>query len=92
MRKVLANDPEHPRVFAHILDDGTIDIRRQDQQFTIIGENFTLIGTNPQGTGKTVLMVKDKKLVEDDLQFKNEETKDGEEEPNGEAEEPVQED
>lgn len=72
MRIVLSNDPgiPRPRVFAHVLDDGTIDILREGHRITVIGEQFTLIGTNPQGNGKTILQVKDGKLVEDDLQFK----------------------
>lgn len=73
MKKVLCSNSETPRVFAHILDDGTIDVVRQDQRFTILGESFTLIGTNPQGNGKTVLQVVDGKLLEDDIEFKVEE-------------------
>lgn len=72
MKKVLCNNTDLPRVFAHVLDDGTIDIVRQDQRFTIIGESFTLIGTNPQGGGKTVLQIVNGKLIEDDIKFKEE--------------------
>jgi hypothetical protein len=86
MKKVLCNNTDLPRVFAHVLDDGTIDIVRQDQRFTVIGESFTLIGTNPQGGGKTVLQIVNGKLIEDDIKFKEEtpepieekETKNGE--------------
>lgn len=80
MRKILSNDAEHPRVFAHILDNGTIDIVRQEQRFTIIGTEYTVIGTNPQGGGKTVLVVKNGKLLEDGVIFKKE-PKTDEEEP-----------
>lgn len=70
MRKILCNNSEHPRVFAHLLDNGTIDIVRQEQRFTVLGKDFTMIGTNPQGTGKTVLTVANGILVEDNLTFK----------------------
>lgn len=70
MKKILCNNSELPRVFAHQLDDGTIDIVRQEQRFTILGANFTILGTNPQGHGKTILQVVDGKLIEDDIKFK----------------------
>lgn len=82
MKKILCNNSEVQRVFAHVLDDGTIDIVRQDQRFTIIGETFTLIGTNPQGDGKTVLQVVGGKLVDEDLKYK-EDNPDGKENNNG---------
>lgn len=72
MKKILANDGFGKRVFAHLLDDGTIDFFREGHRVTVIGESFTLIGTNPQGTGKTVLQVVGGKLVEDDIKFKEE--------------------
>lgn len=89
MKKVLCNNTELPRVFAHILDDGTIDIVRQDQRFTIIGESFTLIGTNPQGGGKTVLQVIGGKLVEDDINFKEENPEPIEDKENDNGEKPT---
>ena len=75
MRKIICQNDEHKRVFAHQLDDGTIDIVRQDQRFTVVGNDFIIYGTNPQGGSKTVLMVKDGKLQDDDLEFKDEEVK-----------------
>lgn len=78
MRKVLCANSKYDRVFAHVLDNGTIDIQRQDQTFTIIpnADGFILIGTNPQGRGKTTLIVKGGKLVEETVKFK-------EDKPNG---------
>ena len=71
MKKILASNStdEFIRIFAHLLDDGTIDIVRQEQQFTIIGTDYILIGTNPQGGGKLVLQVKDGKLNTDEINF-----------------------
>lgn len=87
VKKILCNNSELPRVFAHLLDDGTIDIVRQDQRFTIIGESFTLIGTNPQGEGKTILDVVGGKLQDEEINFKEEE-KDGNQEIKPEANDP----
>lgn len=80
MRKILQDDEFGTSVFAHVLDDGTIDILRDKRhRFTIIGESFTLIGTHHQGTGQTIVRVKNGKLLEEDLKFKGE--KEDEEEP-----------
>jgi hypothetical protein len=77
MKKILESNPhpEFPKVFCHLLDDGTIDIVRQDQRFTIIGRDFTLIGTNPgvRYNHKTVIRVVDGKLIEDNIKFKEDE-------------------
>jgi len=81
MKKILCNDTEFTRVFAHLLDGGTIDIVRQDQRFTIIGESFTLVGTNPQGQGKTILNVVDGKVDTTEVKFKEQENEDGKQEP-----------
>lgn len=78
MRKIICQNDEHKRVFAHQLDDGTIDIVRQDQRFTVVGNDFIIYGTNPQGGNKTVIIVKEGKLQDDDLEFKTEEVKDNE--------------
>lgn len=81
MRKILCQNCEPKRVFAHQLDDATIDIVRQDQRFTVIGTDYTIYGTNPQGSGKTVLIVKGGKLVEDDIDFKVDESGNKPDEP-----------
>ena len=73
MRRILCDDEFGTRVFAHVLDDGTIDyLREKTHRVMVFGDNFTLIGTNPQGDGRTVIVVKDVKLVEEGLRFKGE--------------------
>lgn len=80
MKKILCTELEEglpPRVFAYLLDERTIDIKRNidsngvaKHRFTIVGNDFTIMGTNLQGKGTTVIQVKNGKLVEEGLKFK----------------------
>lgn len=73
MKRILCSSPtgcDWP--FANILDNGTIEIRRKHNLFTIIGKDVIFKGTCHRCSYSTALIIKDGKLQEDsDLVIKD---------------------
>ena len=60
-------------VFSHLLGDKTIDIRRKRQEFLIVGESYSLIGTCAKCDQRVSLIVDNGKLDEEGIKFRDEE-------------------
>jgi hypothetical protein len=57
-------------VFAHLISDKTIDIRRKHQNFLITGNDYSVIGTCPRCEHRTSLVVTKGVVDLTDVEFK----------------------
>lgn len=80
MKRIQCSNSECNKTFAKILDDGTIDVKRQTQRFTVVGEQYSMIGTCSFCQSRTTLVVAGGELDDSDLTFKDKEDEDGGEE------------
>lgn len=60
-----SNKPECDWIFARLYDEGTIELVRKDQRFTLTGKDFNILGTCKRCRSNTALVVKNGKLIID---------------------------